>query len=63
MIRRPKTKTSMYRLNVSISPAAREKLGKIAGPFSLGMVVEELIDREDRRRAKRELHHSEEKSC
>jgi hypothetical protein len=41
---------------------ARNKLAEIAGPFSWGMVVEELILREDRRRKKYKLHHSQEKS-
>ncbi len=61
MIRRPRKSGDMRRVNFYISQAAREKLVKIAGPFSFSMVVEELILREDRRRTKHELCHSEEK--
>lgn len=43
----------MKPVNVMVSAAAREKLDRMAGPASLGYMVETLIEREHSRREKK----------
>lgn len=43
----------MKPLTIKVTPEAREKLDKMAGPESLAYTVEQLIEREYRRRERR----------
>lgn len=52
--KRRKITEPMARVNVHLPAQTREKLEKIAGPHSLGYAVEALVEREARRREKKE---------